>query len=202
MRLQLPDFTGKKCLSLTACGNFLPEDDPLEGRDSVDEWKTAQYTRSGTKVFVRWGLRRTKGKTHVHVDLASRELFVKGPLPQSKHKAEEIQETFAPFIGRKIEVEVEGFFRVSTEELPALIRSTLVETRVDKVLIQMTGGTLSVQGAPIHRITWRLSPNTSEARIELAARQTTNIDESYLDSSLTVLESAFRVFILGKSDDV
>jgi hypothetical protein len=196
MSLRLPALTDKRCLLLAFCGSVVSEgNNPIEEL-SREKQMTARYTKAGRTVFFRLWVGAEHPRNHVDVAIAPRELFGRGQAPKVTHKIEEIQAAVAFLAGRPIQVDARGWFQVPQEELPSLIQSTLIQTEADEVQIRMSGGTLSVRGAPIHTIAWFIPSEGQPAQVTLEARTTMDFTESYLEDGLALIESAFNAFIL------
>jgi hypothetical protein len=68
--------------------------------------------------------------------------------------------------------------------------------KVGGVTINMTGGKLSVRGAPIHTIRWGISPgDKDEAWVSLEGTRRFTIEESYLEDAWNLIGAAFSAFI-------
>jgi hypothetical protein len=202
MSIRLPDFRDKRCRMLTLCGAVLVE----EGKEAADlpkkeVWSIARYSKAGQTVYVRLGLTPGKRSPHFHLDVARREIFQKGKLPEPNLPVKQLQETIDSFVGKQIDVGKKATYRLPQNDLPPLIRSTIAEARADNVRIKMTGGTLSVEGSPINTIAWESIGDTGDVLVTLKARAKVTIGESYLEDALSLMESAFTAFILGGPRD-
>jgi hypothetical protein len=196
MTLRLPPFKETACRFLMTCGELLTEDrtllEWLEDKEGVVRYRTHQgpgYLR----VFFGG-----KSKRHCHIDIATREFFGDGKVPKITARMSDVQGILQRLIGQEIEADFDGLFWIPTANLPPIISSTLAESTQNNVVIKMVGGRLSVRGAPIHTIDWSIRERTEEARIGLEARKRTTITESYLEDAFSLLELAFRVFVLEK----
>lgn len=194
MALQLPSFEGSFCRYLIACGRLLTED------DHILQWLTEKklmLARSGTGPRARFIRLRTGGEDlgHFHLDLATRQLFGRSPAPKPTHKLAAVLEAFEKVKGQQIDVGITGAFFLPISELPPIIRSMLVETKEGDVVVQMTGGRLSIRGAPIHSIEWWIREKRDDVIIELGARKRLTLEDTYLDQSLQVVDSAFKALV-------
>jgi len=198
MGLRIPNLKRSRCRLLTACGLVLTED-PNSLRwlkeQQEGEWWTGRAMVSGNSVYVRARFRGSSGKQHFHVDVARADFFKSrghSP-PKCTRRMSEIHGAIAHLFGQKIDVRISGSFDVREASLPPVIRSTLVEVQAGNLSIRMTGGTLSVRGAPIDRIAWSLI-GEKNAVVHLEGRSIVTIDESYLEGAIERLSSALRSF--------
>src|ERR1022692_2316609 len=136
MALILPDFKDRRCLELDVCGHIPDEvwqdDKPKEIKSAL----ISHYTLSpGREIYLGLVMPFPGNKMHVHLRLAVPEKF-KEP-PELNSTPEEILKAIEPCLGKKVNVGLDGLFRVPLTELSPLIRSTLVETSADKVQVRM-----------------------------------------------------------------
>lgn len=193
MALRLPKFENTSCCLLTACGRIGTEDKALLKWLAKQKPLHARYKASGRMGYARAYF----GSRHFHIDVATKEYFGASP-PGSKNKISEIRRAVKELEGEEVNVEIKGLYRLSKAELPAIIRSALVETQEGDVSLQTIGGTLAVRGAPIHELSWRIPPGEGNAIIILKSRTSTTINDSYLENCLARLEPVFKAFVLGK----
>lgn len=200
MVLRVPSFKHKSLQLLSLCGYATAEKLPIpKVRPGKSRFLSARATRDGQAVFVRAGHSRFRSQHHLHVDVAQEKWFDEPP--KTDAKIGDVLRIVEEVIGRELNVHLEGLFRVPTSGLPAIIRTTMVETRSDGIEIQMTGGKLSVTGAPVETISWSLDPHKNGARVTLEARTKVTVSESYLEDGVELIEGAFRALILGGEID-
>ncbi len=195
MIFTLPDFKDRKCLRLDLCGRIAePSSAP-----PLDKALIADCATVGKKLLLGIVLPfpRDKKDTHVHIRIAILESF-EGTPPRVNSTLDEIFKLIEPFMGKKIRTEIDGVFRVEMTEMSPLIRSSFVETTVEKVHVKLTGGTLSVQGTPIHTIGWKLG-KSGKVNVLVEARTETELTASYLVDGLDLIESAFRAMVVGET---
>jgi hypothetical protein len=201
MSIILPDFGGRECIEASFCG-FIPARDygQEERLPSADRPLTAEYKRSGKKVFVRLLLPfpyDEDGDIHIHLDFyaqTQKRLLA----PNSDVKS--ILDRLDHFIGKKILLNLEGTFRTSIAALPHFVRPLLHEYSAGDIHVRLTGGTLTVRGAPIQTISWRLTDASATDRVSLTLGSRTEavLSESYLVDGLDTLERTFKAFVTSK----
>jgi len=197
MSLIFPKFENARCRRMTACGM-------LETNDKVVlEWLTnqanmdARYGVAGRTRYIHVMFGGKLGK-HLHVDLAVSEHFGDTP-PSVKDKIADVRNALKKLEKEKINVNVAGLFHLSSAELPDFIQATLqVETQVGDISLKTTGGSLAIRGTPVYRLQWWMPTDANHVCVELRARLTTQIQDSYLDECLAILEQAFKALVLGE----
>src|SRR5262249_61895081 len=109
--------------------------------------------------------------------------------------------TVEPFLGRQIQTELDGWFRAPAGQVSPLISSTFGETVAGPVQVRMTGGTLTVRGAPLHTINWKLPEKGEYVEFILEAKQNATFDGSYIVDALDLIETAFMGLVVVGADD-
>jgi len=133
---------------------------------------------------------------HFHIDVAKPKFFAEKP--EVTTKISDINKLFEKVNGQKIVLRLEGDYLVQTDALPTLILSTMLTAKGQgDVAFRMTGGTISVKGSPIYRIEWARRSD-SETRVTLSARTEATITDSYLVDGLSLINTAFRAFIVRR----
>jgi len=197
MILTLPDFKDRRCLQLDFCGR-------IDGQVSIpelDKALVAEFSGPGKELFLGIVLPfpGDRKHTHVHLRLATSEAFDKKP-PNVTATLDDIFKLVEPFMGKSTKTELDGVFVAELTEISPLIRSGFVETTVEKVQVRMTGGTLSVQGTPIHTIGWKLK-KSGKVEFLLEARTERALTASYLVDGLHLMESAFKAMVVGGASE-
>jgi hypothetical protein len=159
--------------------------------------------QSGAKIAYVRVLTIEAGR-HLHVDCALEEFFGKKKTPKttcSKGRVLALLETCA---GSTIDGTVTATFVVGMAKLPdqGLIRSLSAETGSANLRVRLTGGTLSVAGAAIRRITWSLRKEGSSVWIQIEGDRVITVGENYLEESLAWAGRMFGSFVLQGTDDV
>jgi hypothetical protein len=136
---------------------------------------------------------------HLHLDVATPEYFPKNRKPKATHTWPQIEALLGRFIGHEIQVRAEAIFSLSFEQLPesGFIRMLSVESKTPKVSMKLTGGTFSVIGAPIQRISWSLAQGDKEIEVCLRSIVKRTLDEQYLEELFRLLSESLQVFVLG-----
>lgn len=97
--------------------------------------------------------------------------------------------------------DLRGSFEIKITDLPesGIIKSLFFQTQLGDFGIKMKAEKLSIKGAPINEITWQVLDDAKTIVVVIEAdRIKMIITEDYLTSALTRLESALKVFVLGK----
>ena len=90
-------------------------------------------------------------------------------------------------------------FSIPFHKLPesGFIRMLSVESKTPKVSMKLTGGTFSVTGAPIQRISWSSAQGDKEIEVRLRSIVKRTLDEPYLEELFRLLSESLQVFVLG-----
>ncbi|MBI3852394.1 MAG: hypothetical protein HY298_19230 [Verrucomicrobia bacterium] len=198
MPLKLPSFRKSRCQMLTACGEIVDAADFSIERLVKKKTLSASYKAADERASIRIFSGGKKGN-HLHIDIAT-PAFFGGKVPKATHKRSDIDAILNQVIGMKVNVGVRGMFVAPVESLPAdgVIRSLSVQKTSGKVGLKMTGGTVSVEGAPIRKMEWSLIQNGKRVRVAVWADKSQLIHEDYLVDLLKWIESTFDTFVLGK----
>lgn len=204
MSFVLPDFTDHKCLEVSCCGFIAREEFP-EGLSEVvpaERNMIARYASlSGQNAYVRlicpfpWELEEDGGRVHIHLVVARPEATKKHP--KTNCEAPEIVAKLSRFLGMEANVYLKGKFELPGTDLPSVIRLLSVETTVKGLRVRFTGGSLSVQGAPIDTISWKLPEKGGTGTVTLEAKKRLTLEEGYLVKALGILEDTFKAFVDG-----
>lgn len=203
MPIRFPDFRDTRCMAVGACGSLDTDDNEmLEVIERLKEDTLIAAYRSGKmNAYIRVLLGGSSPK-HVHIDVYRKEVF-RNTLPEPTHKRKDIQKLLDGFVGQKISTYAFGRFFLPLEELPegGLIRTTFFETRQDDLGITMTGADFVIRGAPIRGLTWQLVDKGARVWIDVDSRVETTIGRDYLIEQLQLIDSGFRLFVMGERPD-
>ena len=72
-----------------------------------------------------------------------------------------------------------------------------VESKSPKVSMKLTGGTFSVSGAPIQRLTWSLADDGKGIEVQLRSTLKATVNETYLVDLFRLLNESLQVLVLG-----
>ena len=205
MTLQLPAFDERKCVTLSVCSIFGKE----KGRDvdvpAIDERLIAKYQSGSRDIYLQLTLpfpALDDEDWHVHLELRTGDLFPKGKAPVPTADVKKILDLVQPFVGTKLNMLIEATFHVPQASLIPVIRSAVAtEASSGNIRVKMTGGTFSVQGAPVQTLGWQLQ-RSGLVEVTLRARKTGTLDDSYLESALELVESTFEVFTVDEAANV
>lgn len=203
MPIKLPDFQDTRCLAVGTCGAL--ETDEKEFLKTIAAMKdnifVASYRIGKSPAYVRIVLGGTSPK-FVQIDVYKREAFGK-VLPKVTHKRKDIEMILDKFMGKRISTSAFGRFILPVAELPegGLIRSTFFGTKQGDLSITVSRAEFTIKGAPIRGLTWQFAEKGASIRIDLDARVATKISQDYMIEQLRLLDSGFRLFVLGESSD-
>jgi hypothetical protein len=205
MTLQLPAFEGRKCLTLSVCCIFGKEKEPKVEIPEVEERLIAKYRSGSRTIFLRLVLPfpAFNDDRHVHLELTTGDLFPKGKAPKPNAEVQKILDLVQPFIGTRVNMEIDATFHVPPSSLIPVIRSAVAtEAGSGNIRVKMTGGTFSIQGAPVETLAWKLLETTGVVEVTLRARKKGSLEDSYLNSALDLVESTFEVFTVDEAANV
>jgi hypothetical protein len=201
MPVKLPDLSATRCVAFLACGTLDTEKhEALEQTEKqAENVLVASYGHGKTAHLVRLVMGGSNPR-HVHVDVL-RKAMVKDDFLKATHKRKEIETILNALQNEKIDTKVAGLFIIPLDELPegSLIRSTFFDKKQGDLSIKATGAKLTIKGAPIQGIEWEFDEDAVMAKIDMRARVETVIDSDYLTRQLGLLESGFKLFVLGES---
>lgn len=201
MEIALPDFKGGHCQLVTACGELLGSTAQSKSLRAA-KLRVARYrTPLGTALVRAWIVSKDD-KRYLHVDCALREYFPKGRVPKVTHTKAEVTRIIERAVGRDIDVNIVGCFKVPMGKLPegGIIRLLVEEQKTASISMKMTQGTFSLTGAPIKRIDWRESKDKKRLLhviIEGGIRST--VSEKHMCEMWEWIDKQFKLFVLGQS---
>lgn len=197
--IRLPNLAATNCVSLVVYGSVQTKNPTLLRWIKRQPSILARY-RSGKEsayVFASFG-----GDNGNSFELeASLGPPIETQRRANRLKVSDFQARIERLLSERMKAVIEGFFFVENEDLPPIVRSALFETEADGVSIKSTSGELSVRGAPINLIEWHVNDD-GDALIRLLANREMIIDESYLESALSLVDSAFETLLRGGQRDV
>lgn len=162
--------------------------------------KTAPITTSRGTGYVTIMLGGRSGN-HIHFDVLSPEMVSRKIKGEAKSTLDDIQNSVSRLWGKEVEVNLKGGFGANLEELPdsGIVRSLRFQTKMGNVAIKLDGARLSIEGAPVQKLSWWALPKeniqiTLETELIKAV-----LSENYLTSAVDTLEQAFGVFVLPKA---
>jgi hypothetical protein len=200
MQMNFPSFDNSHFFWITACGELPSADKGILKWMKEEKDKTSRIKTSRGTGFTRFILGGREGN-HVHFDVVSPEIATKKLKEESKSTLGDIQKSMGRLWGKEIEANLKGGFQANLRELPesGIIRSLLFNTKMGNVAIKLAGATLSIEGAPVQRISWGAA-SKGNIHITLEAELIkTALSENYLIEAADVLQRAFDIFVLGKA---
>jgi hypothetical protein len=196
MNFALPEIEKANCKSFTACARVVTKNKLLSKFFESKRASVASIKQARSQRFVHLG---THKGGYLHLDVATPAYFEGRWNPKPTHTWTEVQTVLSRFAGQRIQVRCVGVFLLPFDSLPesSPIRALSVESTTPKMSMKLTGGTFSVAGAPIERISWSLL--NDGRRIELRLRSTLEltVNELYLVDSFRLLNDSLQVFVLG-----
>lgn len=200
MPITLPDIKKSSCVRLVACGEIKTAD------RAVMKWLKTEKGGAGDldkKSIITIGLGDHTGK-HFHLDITKREFVGKKTLASATLSVDKIQGIFSKLIGKEIEVDLTGMFKVEINALPenGIIKSLLFKTQLGSVEIKLEGAQFSIKGSPATGINWLALSDGKHIGVTIEAENfKTTIGENYLTDALNTLENTLNVFLLGKTSN-
>lgn len=198
MTIKLPDLSQASCRHLIFCGVLDDEEKtPIQWVKKNAKVEIARTKSHGYNVYTRAILGKTPVDGHCHLDIAMKDYFGNGEPPKASTTWAEMQRLFDPLIGTKLVVEYEGVFAIPCEKLPTVVKlAGLFDVTQGGVGIKLTGGRLSVTGAPIYAITWCADDDDeTNALVRLEARLEVRLDENCMLAAFDLLRNGFQSFI-------
>ena len=202
MTIRLPIFDGSYGLMLTACGQVKGKGS-LKSRGGPDKDTVAKYQTPSGPAFVRAWQKRG-AKHHLHVDCALGRMFTRGDRPKVTRKKAEVLKPIVELLGAEIDVAITGHFEVPLLDLPerGIVRSMSTDLKAAKVSMKLTGAVISMSGAPISEVQWRLTgEKANTVLVTLEGQRTVPLDEEYLSESWKWIYEQFSLFMLKRSED-
>ncbi|MEK7677951.1 MAG: hypothetical protein AAB676_19140 [Verrucomicrobiota bacterium] len=196
MTFALPEIETADCKSFTACGRVVTRDKSLSKFFSGTRPLIASVKHGRSQRFIRLCFGEAG---HLHLDVATPVYFQGRWKPKPTHTWPHIQGLLSRFIGQKIQVRAAGVFALPLEKLPrsSLVRMLSVESKSPKVSMKLTGGTFSVSGAPIQRLTWSLADDRKGIEVRLRSTLKATVNETYLVDLFRLLNESLQVLVLG-----
>ena len=197
MPFALPEIESTDCQSFTACGRVITRNKSLSKLFSGTRPLIASVKHGRSQRFVRVCF--DKGG-HLHLDVATPAYFGSRWKPKPTHAWPRIEDLLNRLIGQKIQVRALGVFSVPFKKLPesSLVRMlSVVESKSTKVSMKLTGGTFSVIGAPIQRITWSLEDGGKGIEVRLRSTLKATVSETYLVDLFRLLDESLQIFVLN-----
>lgn len=179
---------------MTACGEVQSDKKSLlDWCKQHGDWPTFRVTSTaGREVFARVRLGGKSGK-HCHVDLASPDYF--DELPKARTEAE-FNDIMSPLIGESIELSVRCRFALEVDRLPAIIKaSRKIVSSESGVIVRMSGGRFTVEGAPIYSIEWNVDEGDEDGSLVIRAKTNLPITEDYLLECFRLVRASYEAFI-------
>jgi hypothetical protein len=202
MPITIPDFANAHLFWLTACGEVPSADQELVNWMKQEEDKIAPFASPRGTAYVALILGGGSGK-HIHLDVISPEMVTKKFEETTKSTPEDIQNSVSRLAGMEVQTNLKAGFQAKLEELAesGIVRSLRFQTKMGNVAIELDGAVLSIEGAPIQRISWQVgSKDNIQITLEAELIKTT-LSEHYLTSLVDTAERAFNVFVLGKAQN-
>lgn len=201
MSIKFPDFRDTRCIGLGSCGTLETNDEKLIAiaKKTKNDILIASYRTAGTTAYIQVVLGGENPK-HFHINVFKRDFFNREP-PKTTLKRLDLEQLLDPFMGERIKTRTFGRFHIALVDLPkgGLISSTFSVKKEGDLSIVVSGASFAITGAPICGIEWELLGETASVAVEMNAMTTDRvIGKGYLIEQLRLLDSGFRLFVLGE----
>jgi len=205
MPVELPQLNGSRFESLSVCAVFpadsvgLAEFSPQEG---TAKYESKYGPPDGVCYIQHFADRFPTGEFHFHVNIVPAKSFGDSP-PATKSDLQEIKDRLGVFSGKHGDVVISGRYKVRKEHLPkhgVALGLSGISTQVSGEELSLVGATLSISGHPYDRLSWKVSDEDVEGRLAASLWEAT-VEESYLLTALSTLESGIDRFLLEKASD-
>jgi hypothetical protein len=204
MPVEIPDLYSVDVAALTTCGEITTKNKRLHkwASDHDAHYYYYRHPTAGGDLAVRVSLDSSKDKEqiHFHVDILSKDWFVNDQLPPASEDVPPLEDLLAPFRGQTIEIDVSMDLPVALSQVPSAIAVVANQAaREDKITLRMTGGVVSVDGAPsVDTIRWTVDPNDDKrVFISLSGKATAKFSDTYFRECfilmLTYVNTFFRL---------
>ena len=203
MPMTLPDFKNTLCQAIGTCGTIQTDDKQLLGVLAEVNGVLATQYRVGNARPMLTAVLGQRDEKHVHIDTYRKKAYGIGRDRGANSTVDAIQAYLDRLIGAEIKTIVFGRFVLPVENLPeqGLIRSLSFESLKDDLGITMVGGEFEIRGKARYFLNWRLIEKKSNVRVDLETHVATTLTEDYLVRLLGLMDSAFQLYVLGKSPD-
>jgi hypothetical protein len=184
MAIALPDLHADKVDGLMICGSIKAKDKSLRKWAASHErdWYICYFGKKSNRLFCRVTFDKYKDRIHFHTDLATKDWFSSGKVPEETEDGPEFEKLVAPTFNLEMTADVSLDFRAKRGAWPSIMALTQkLSVERDGLTIKMTGGTLSVEGAPVNAIFWAIDPkDDTQARVSMRGAITLTMSENYI----------------------
>lgn len=196
MALVIPPFRIGACVQLNVCAELVKADASKE----VLEWLEAQpfmlaHHRIGDKAGFVVLILGGSDANHVHVDLVTEDACKDREIPDATCKLSVIKKAWEHLSGKSVKARIVGRYLIDVTESPFFIRAVTFQVTKGNVKLKVTGGKVSVEGAPISKIEWSKDEEDNLVTVGLSAHKTLIVGDSYLQDSIGIVDSAFESLI-------
>jgi hypothetical protein len=203
MEMVVPDLKSSGFEYLVACGRIRTPDTEICKwvKRHSERYYYYQFKVQSGLVYCRVDMDLIKDYLHLHIEAGTREAFKKTPTLRKSEIA--IDHLLRPFLNWKITALVTGQFNVPVDRLPPIIHVTR-NLAVEKagVAMKMTGGTLSVDGAPISSIEWSMPDDgDADAHVFMQGRTALKMSTAYLEDCRQFVSSYSDTFLERKTNN-
>jgi hypothetical protein len=183
---------------LTACGMLHTKQKSLHkwAEQHSKQWYRYSLRTKGSPLYYRVSLDPSKDRIHVHIEVVTKEVFKKASLPKASSDVIDSDALMNPFAGQEIEVNIGADMLVDPQRLPPIILMTnRMSATKDGVSMKMTGGHLSIEGAPISSIAWSIRKDERRSLIRMEGETKLTISENYLENCRQFVTTFANTFL-------
>jgi len=103
--------------------------------------------------------------------------------------------------GLRVDALVRALFWVSVDDLPerGVVRLLCERQKLGDTELSLTGGTLSIKGAPIQCLHWQTVEGQKRVRVVVESTKKTSLEEMYLCDLSKWIVDEFSLFVLGRT---
>jgi hypothetical protein len=201
MPVDIPDLYAAHADLLTTCGTIATKSKKLHkwASDHDQEYYYYHHGTANGDLAVRVSLdsNKNKGTIHFHIDIYGKSCFPAGQLPEPSQNAPTFEDLLAPFLGHTVDVTVFIDFFLALSRAPSFI-SVIAKQAVskDNVSIRMTGGVLSLEGAPVETIRWSVDrKDEKRVLISLIGHTLLKYSDAYFKECFQLIMSFARTLL-------
>jgi hypothetical protein len=204
MSLTIPNLYEAGVHALTICGDIETDDKNLHQWAVSHEANYYDYLfrLNDNELFCRVSIDDHEDSIHFHTEWFTDEWSPKG-FPKPSENAPSLDDLVQPARGLTWDVDVFIYFPALSETWPSIMAATTrLAIKRDNLVVTMTGGTLSVDGAPLTKINWQIDPDDGDrALVSMKGVAAIKLADSYFQECLEFITSyAHTFFEKGRAD--
>ncbi|MGQ0637430.1 MAG: hypothetical protein ACT4QC_22720 [Planctomycetaceae bacterium] len=196
MPIKLPAIQRSACTFFTACGEIETSDRRIVEfvKRQKPGWRYFQFRSVSVRLGV--GQDSTDKKLHCHVDVVDSK-WHSGDKPGRNSRPSELHEIFHRLRGAEIQLDLRAWFDTPTIALPPIIQNMRgSEVTQGGVSVKVTGGRLSITGAPVKSIQWSMDEAGDNVTLLIESGLHARVTDSYLVDAFESMKLAFDAFVV------